>query len=602
MSYNVQLILIFSVIILSANNANKIEIKSKIDSGINDKYYRCQFPFSINGTQYFYGQSEFGNNWFIRELLADGTMGNETHKGHFNEFYAIQFPFLIDGKQYFYGQNAVGKNWFIRELEPNGKMGEETDHGRFFKFYDTQFSFSMDGRVYFYGQSKSGYNWFIQELKAGGRMSKETDHGRFGKFYGIQFPFSINGKQCFYGQSESGNNWFIQELRFDGKMGKEVDHGHFQHFYDIHVPFSYGGQLFFYGESKAGRKWFIHKLLPNGKIDSEENSGISSTFYRTQFVFSTGDQQFVYRQNSEVKYWSIVEVYLCKANTWPLSRRNFTDYRLASWNMRGTSKPELIWTNIEAEVRNADNDEDADEYNDFRLDLVALQESGAHPSFLQHVGQDHDISPSPVTFIEAKNPNEFNLTQRLLTRGTDSTTSRPDNLHFYHVGSSRTKERTSMGIISRQKADEVLMVRPIDSPIIGIRLGFDYFFNIHAGSAASDKIPEAITVIEHFMDQRLRTHPLVTWVIVGDYNTDPSDMRRYLPTPPRNIYRIFVVPSNPSYFGSETDRILDYAITGRGISNDGELVPQANDRTSTDDAILTFMSLTTQPLRNCRDG
>lgn len=599
MLYNVLLILIFSVILFSENNnANKIEINSKTDYGIDDKYYRCQFPFYIDGVQYFYGQSENGYNWFIRELFPDGTMGNETQKGQFSEFYAIQFPFIIDGKQYFYGQNQAGKVWFIRELKLGGIMGEETDHGHFFKFYDTQFSFSMDGRVYFYGQTKNGYNWFIQELKSGGKMGKETDRGRFGKFYGMQFPFSINGKQYFYGQSENGNNWFVQELKSGGKMGGEADHGNFQHFYDIQFPFSYGGHLFFYGESKAGRRWFIRKLLPNGKVDYEENKGFLSWFYRTQFVFSTGDQHFVYRQNSEAKYWSIVEVYLCKTNDSSLSERHFSHYRLASWNLRATSRPESIWTNlIDSEVRNRDDDE----YNDFSLDVVALQESSTYQSSPKFVGQENI---SPVTYIEANNRNEFNLTQRLLLLDT---TSRPKNLYFYHVGNSRADERTDMAIISRQRADEVFMVGPINRsnrPIIGIRLAFDYFFDIHAGNDVhrNNNVPEAVSVIERYMGQQLQTNPFVTWVIVGNYNIDPSDMRRYLPTPPPNVYRLFIVPSYSNHFGSGTDRILDYAITGRSVSNDGELVPQVNDRTSTDNSVLTFIALTMQPLRNCREG
>lgn len=84
-------------------------------------------------------------NWFIQELLPNGKMGAETDFGSWRSYYEAQFPFSIIGRQFFYGQNIVDgqNNWFIQELLPNGKMGAETDSGHWENGYRVQFPFKI---------------------------------------------------------------------------------------------------------------------------------------------------------------------------------------------------------------------------------------------------------------------------------------------------------------------------------------------------------------------------------------------------------------------------------------------------------------------------
>ena len=44
-------------------------------------------------------------NWFIRELLSGGKMGDETDHGYWDNAYQVQFPYSIGDNLYFYGQN-----------------------------------------------------------------------------------------------------------------------------------------------------------------------------------------------------------------------------------------------------------------------------------------------------------------------------------------------------------------------------------------------------------------------------------------------------------------------------------------------------------------
>ncbi|KAN0072920.1 hatching enzyme [Elaphomyces granulatus] len=258
--------------------------------------YAVQFPFSIGGRQFFYGQNLSGKNWFIQELLADGKMGSETDHGSWGYSYGVQFPFTIGGRVFFYGQNLDAKNWFIQELLSGGKMGNETDHGSWGYSYGVQFPFTIGDRVFFYGQNLDAKNWFIQELLSRGKMGDETDHGSWNFAYGVQFPFTIGGRVFFYGQNLVGKKWFIQELLSGGKMGQETDHGDWGNAYRVQFPYAIGSNHYFYGQNQDTNYWFIQRLQEGGKVGDELQGGFWQEPYGVQFPFAIGGSQYFYGQ------------------------------------------------------------------------------------------------------------------------------------------------------------------------------------------------------------------------------------------------------------------------------------------------------------------
>ncbi len=187
-------------------------------------------------------------------------MGPETAHGSWNNPYASQFPFTVGGRQFFYGQNRNNNYWFIQELLTDGKMGDETDNGTWKFAYKSQFSFTDGGRVFFYGQNMNEKNWFIQELLADGKMGSETANGTWNDAYAMQFPYCINGNLYFYGQNLDSKNWFIQRLNADGTMGDEIQSGFWKYPYAVQFPFQVGNEQYFYGQNIDGLNWFIQRL------------------------------------------------------------------------------------------------------------------------------------------------------------------------------------------------------------------------------------------------------------------------------------------------------------------------------------------------------
>ncbi|AWK15116.1 hypothetical protein CCS41_12575 [Candidatus Fukatsuia symbiotica] len=379
-------------------------------------------------------------------------------------------------------------------------------------------------------------HWFIQELSSNGTMGREIDHGFWAHYYDSQFHFYIRDNHFFYGQAEEGNNWFIQKLSSNGTMGREIDHGFWAHYYDSQFPFYINGRQFFYGQAKEGKNWFIQEI--SSCIDDDI-----------------------------------------------LSPYHFSDYKIASWNMQGANHDEGKWRNIIAnEVKVISNHSN--------VDIFALQECGALPKSVSTVSDR-----APQELISSN--NNIELTQNLWALGTNY---RPNDVYVYHVENGNQYNRTSMAIVSRYKADEVFIVGPVDNatrPVIGIRRGNDYFFNIHAGAHRNNESPSVISVIENYMSRIVNDNVNATWVIMGDYNTAPDDLR--LTNAPLNIERGFAIPASPTHFGGG-DRILDYAITGTGIENQATLTTTVSERTLSDHIIVLFIHLFLRPTGRCRRG
>lgn len=532
------------------------------------QHYDYQFPYEINGKHYFFAQSieADGHNYFIQELNPGGKMGDEIANGFFKYHYPTMFPYSVDGKQYFFGQSK-GKNYFTQELLPDGRLAKiEKANGFFNQYYEVMFPFSIRGRQFFYGQSSDGNNYFVQELYGDGTLADhEVTQGRWQNFYDIQFPFTMNGRHYFYGQSKSNLYYFIQEINDDGTLGKETDNGFLSSFATTQFPFVYENTQFIYIEDDGG--WYHAEISPAAIL--QPRSRVGDVINHHDFPFTIGGELFFYGQNSD-NHWIINKIVMC-VKIEQLDRRHYSDFRLASWNMQGAnSDGENKWVNI---VRGQ-----MDNY-----DIIALQESGAYPQ----ASSEENLNPSPVSPID----NEINVNQRVWHHGT---LSRENDVYIYHVRNGNGNDRVSMAIVSRRPADEVIALGPVGGasrPILGIRRGNDYFFNIHAGAHQGNEVPPAVRAIENYMSDILERNSHATWIIMGDYNRDGTTIRRMLFPTPQNVRREFSIPNrNTHHSTSGNSRILDFAITGAGVDNHQEMIAQASDPTLSDHSFVPFVA------------
>lgn len=559
MFYKVQIILVLLACVFI--------VRSVAEEGKWNQRYSYQFPYESNGKHYFYAQSieKDGHNYFIQELKSGGKMGDETAHGFWNQHYPSTFTYSMDDKHYFFGQSNTGNNYFTQELLADGKMGKEKAHGFFDRFYDVIFPFSIEGRQFFYGQSKGANNYFFQELLSDGRLGKETANGFWSKFYDIQFPVSINGKHFIYGQSQEDNYFFIQELNSDGKRGDETHNGFLDFFSSTQFPFEYNDKLYVYMENE--NNWYMMEITSNGKLQTK-NPFQGNLNHHFDFPFKIDDTVYFYGQNSN-NDWIIVRIDMCvKTEVRELDRRHHSDYALASWNMQGANNDGgNKWDTI---VRRQ-----MDYY-----DIIALQESGAYPGLTSVENED----PSHVENIG----NNLIVSQRVwFTGSTDRTFG---TAYIYHVQNGRTNFRVSMSIVSRRRADEVIVLGPFgraSRPVIGIRHGNDYFFNIHAGAHRGNEALDAVAAIEDRMSTQLEINPRTNWIIMGDYNRDGGNIASRLRRPPANVRRREVIPNRSTH---DSRRTLDFAITGAGVDNDVPMVAQASEPTISDHRFVPLLA------------
>lgn len=194
-------------------------------------------PFEYHESNWFYDSEKDCYDVVIPSMPRQNSIDSNkfAHDTTWYNPYEVQFPFTIDGKQYFYAQNTKSMDWFIRELFASGAIGDETDSGHWNNVYRVQFPFSVGGKQYFYAQNTDTRYWFIQEILSNGKMGKETANGRWNNVYRIQFPFSSGGNQYFYGQNTETRFWFIQQVLPNGTMGSEKTNGFWGHVQNTHT-------------------------------------------------------------------------------------------------------------------------------------------------------------------------------------------------------------------------------------------------------------------------------------------------------------------------------------------------------------------------------
>lgn len=214
------------------------------------------------------------------------------------------------------------------------------------------------------------------------------------------------------------------------------------------------------------------------------------------------------------------------------------DYKVASWNLQGSSAAsEGKWSVSVRQLISGDN----------AADILAVQEAGTLP---QTATQTSRVIPAPAGIPIAE------------YRWDLGTRSRPEQAFIYYSPVDAGANRVNIAIVSRQQADEVIVLPPptsVSRPIIGIRLGNEVFFSIHALANGGRDAPAIVnTVFEHF-----RTRPEITWMILGDFNRNPASLRPELDLETR-VRTTFIAPNVPT---QRSGGILDYAIVGNSTGS-----------------------------------
>ncbi|WP_300964516.1 cytolethal distending toxin subunit B family protein [uncultured Helicobacter sp.] len=235
-----------------------------------------------------------------------------------------------------------------------------------------------------------------------------------------------------------------------------------------------------------------------------------------------------------------MRILLCFLMSFTFALANLEDYRVSTWNLQGSSaNTESKWNISVRQLITGDNP----------ANILMVQEAGAIPASARRTGRMVQPGGTPV--------EEF--TWEL------GTYSRPNTVYIYYAPLDVGARRVNLAIVSDRRADEVLVVHQnvvateASRPAIGIRIGNDVFFNIHALASGGGDAPALVTAVhDNFINM-----PQINWLIAGDFNRDPALLQSGLDTRIANHIRI-TAPNSATHFSSRgTNRTLDYAVVGR---------------------------------------
>ncbi|MEI5103820.1 endonuclease/exonuclease/phosphatase family protein [Streptomyces sp. PmtG] len=213
----------------------------------------------------------------------------------------------------------------------------------------------------------------------------------------------------------------------------------------------------------------------------------------------------------------------------PPAHASNSDRRILAWNMQGGGDedgPAAKWQTLFNLMR------------DRRVDMATLQESGVAPRGATHLrnvaATMTHARPEPITEVEV---------HRYGGTGT-----RPQ-FYLYRIAWDDGGHRVNQAILMRQLADEVLLVpRRGDGlrPMLGVRLGDDLVFTIHAGA---NNGPDAAAQAEDAWNYAQGRN--LNLVVAGDFNRIPEDL-----DVPEGMY-----PENTGEATHRSGRELDYMLT-----------------------------------------
>ncbi|HDL6963311.1 TPA: cytolethal distending toxin subunit B family protein [Yersinia enterocolitica] len=276
-----------------------------------------------------------------------------------------------------------------------------------------------------------------------------------------------------------------------------------------------------------------------------------------------------------------------------IAQADVTDYKLASWNMQGAQGgygSDSKWgTGVKTMFSNDG------------IDIVALQESGAVPpsaivlpiSADQHPEIERRIpradTPVPVISVAGGRDTIINPGRRGVSSSrvqeylwNVGSSSRPSDFYIYHFDRGRTgaASRINLAIASRIRAEEIMIIPPMASgvntrPTLGIRIGDDYFFSLHAEARTNNEAPQIVQFIDGYMTTTIQSNrPQATWMIMGDYNRTPEQLSTSLEALNPSLTQPYQIVS-PNQMTQQSNRTIDYAVMGRlnqGGGNTGSLM------------------------------
>lgn len=233
---------------------------------------------------------------------------------------------------------------------------------------------------------------------------------------------------------------------------------------------------------------------------------------------------------------------ICSMILTPNALATLEQYKVATWNLQGSSAAnESKWNiNVRQLITGADS-----------ADILMVQEAGTLPA--SAVRTQRVVQPVGVGIpIEEYT---WNL----------GTGRRPDLVYIYYSRLDVGANRVNLAIVSRFRADDVYVVStgvPVlqARPAVGIRIGNDAFFSVHAlSSGGSDAARLVQSVFQFFIDQTAmpsRRH--INWMIAGDFNRSPTNLQTALSSEPGvDNNTLIIAPTEPTH---RSGRILDYAI------------------------------------------
>ncbi|OOR99495.1 cytolethal distending toxin subunit CdtB [Canicola haemoglobinophilus] len=215
------------------------------------------------------------------------------------------------------------------------------------------------------------------------------------------------------------------------------------------------------------------------------------------------------------------------------------NYNVATWNLQGSSaSSESKWNiNVRQLITGRDS-----------ADILMVQEAGSLP--LSAMQTQRVIQPVGVGI--PINEYVWNL----------GTTTRPNNVYIYYSRLDVGANRVNLAIVSRVQAEEVFVISPTTTvlqarPAIGIRIGNDVFFSVHALSSGGSDAISLINNVYDFFNQDV-TRRRYSWMLVGDFNRSPTNLQSALSAEPRvNNNTLIVAPTEPTH---RSGSILDYAV------------------------------------------
>ena len=235
-----------------------------------------------------------------------------------------------------------------------------------------------------------------------------------------------------------------------------------------------------------------------------------------------------------------MKIFLFLFISFNLAFANLEEFRVSTWNLQGSSaNTESKWNISVRQLVTGANP----------ANILMVQEAGAVPS--SAVRTERRVQPGGTPVEEFT----WNL----------GSSSRPRNVFIYYAPLDVGARRVNLAIVSDRRADEVFVISQstiapqTSRPVLGIRIGNDVFFNIHAlASGGGDAAALVTAVHDNFINM-----PQYNWLIAGDFNRDPANLQAGVDTRITNHIRI-AAPNSATHFGARgANRTLDYAVIGR---------------------------------------